>query len=39
VITATGGGLSEIDCFKYDPAVGWHPADTAFDFLMVGPSR
>jgi hypothetical protein len=38
-IMSNGGAKSEIDCFKYDPATGWHPADAAFDFLMDGPTR
>jgi hypothetical protein len=36
---SSGGATAEVDCFTYDPAAGWVPADTAFDVQMVGPSR
>ena len=39
-LTAYGGSATaEVDCFAYDPAAGWQPASTAFDFQIVGPSR
>jgi hypothetical protein len=38
-IAQNGSATAEVDCFTYDPASGWHPADAAFDFQMVGPSR
>jgi hypothetical protein len=38
-LTSNGGGKVEVDCFEYNPAVGWLPTDTAFDLLAVGPSR
>jgi hypothetical protein len=38
-IAANGGATAEVDCFRYDPATGWKPAEAGFDFQMVGPSR
>jgi hypothetical protein len=38
-IDSNGGATAEVDCFAYDPASGWQPADAGFDFQMVGPSR
>lgn len=38
-IAANGSATAEVDCFTYDPASGWQPADAGFDFQMVGPSR
>ena len=38
-ITQNGGALLEVDCFTYDAASGWQPANAAFDFQIVGPSR
>jgi hypothetical protein len=38
-VASNGGATAEVDCFSYDPAAGWQPASTAFDFQMVGPSR
>lgn len=31
-----GSIVLEVDCFAYDPASGWQPADSAFDVQMVG---
>jgi hypothetical protein len=39
VFASNGSATVEVDCFTYDPATGWQPADTAFDFQMVGPSH
>jgi hypothetical protein len=38
-LAANGGATSEVDCFTLDPAAGWQPTDSAFDFQMEGPSR
>ena len=38
-IAANGSATAEVDCFTYDAASGWVPADAAFDFQMLGPSR
>lgn len=38
-IASDGSATLEVDCFTYDPAAGWVPTDTAFDFQMLGPSR
>ncbi len=38
-LTSSGGATAEVDCFTFDPAAGWQPAETAFDFQMIGPSR
>jgi hypothetical protein len=36
-LAANGSAKVEVDCFAYAPASGWQPADTAFDFQIVGP--
>ena len=36
---ANGSATATIDCFEFDRAAGWQPADAAFDFQIVGPSR
>jgi len=38
-IAQNGSATAEVDCFTYDAASGWQPADAAFDFQMLGPSR
>ena len=38
-IESNGSATAEVDCFTYDAATGWVPADAAFDFQMLGPSR
>ena len=38
-MTPNGSATAEVDCFTYDPASGWKPADAAFDFQMLGASR
>jgi hypothetical protein len=38
-LASNGGATAEVDCFAYDPAAGWKPAEAGFDFQMLGPSR
>lgn len=38
-LASNGSATVEVDCFTYDPAAGWVPAETGFDFQVVGPSR
>lgn len=38
-IASNGSATVEVDCFTYDASAGWQPADTAFDFQIVGPGR
>jgi hypothetical protein len=38
-IASNGGATAEVDCFEFVPGTGWQPADTAFDFQIVGPGR
>ncbi len=38
-LASNGGATAEVHCFVYDPAAGWVPASTGFDFQMLGPSR
>jgi hypothetical protein len=34
-----GSARAEVDCFTYNAATGWVPADAAFDFQVAGPSH
>ncbi len=38
-LSANGGATAEVDCFTYDPATGWKPAEAGFDFQMIGQSH
>jgi hypothetical protein len=37
-IASNGSERAEVDCFRYDAATGWVPADAGFDFQVVGPT-
>jgi hypothetical protein len=38
-VASDGSAGVEIDCFAYDPAAGWQPADAAFDVQVLGPGH